>query len=222
MNIQQIRRISIIVILTASAIIAVAITYTSYKEKRWETVASSMAVITAVLAIWSSLNLTWRQEDEKQAQINLYIDDTSHKFAYSLIIINKGGSPAYNVKLDWIIPIKDYEDKVPRFTDFKEAFDFDYLPTEIPYSRFLLGADDFRKLAESNDKPLHYEGTVSYSVSPKSRFRIKQSFKLSLEPFKKRLNVLNDQMDFYFENKKAAVHLKSISESLQKLTKLLE
>jgi hypothetical protein len=184
--------------------------------------ASSMSVITAILAILSSLNLTWKQEDEKQPQISLYIDNTSHKYAYSLVIKNSGGSPAYNVRIEWTNPIIDYAGKIPRFTDFEDANDFDYLPSGISFSRFLIGAEDYRALIQTNNRPLIYNGIVSYSPFSKGKFRIKQKFKLSLEPFRKHVNVLNDQMDFYFENKKMAQYLKSISESLSKLNKSLE
>jgi hypothetical protein len=221
MNIQKIRRLIIILLLLVTSVISLAIIYTSYSQREWATIASAMTVITAILAIWSSLSLTWRQEDEKRPQIDMYIDDTSHKHAYSLIIKNNGGSPAFNVRIKWITPPTDYAGQVPRFTDFDEAYDFDYLPTNTPYSRFLIGSDKFRDLIEKADYPLIYEGIVSYCVSSKASYRTEQPFKLSLEPFKKRLNVLNDQMDFYFENKKLSTHLKSISESLKELNKNL-
>lgn len=207
-----------LLITTAGAIVIIIL---SLKAKKWETTTSAMAVIAAILAIWSSLSVTWQQEDAIQPQIALYIDDTSHKFFYSLIIINRGGSPAYNVKLDWINIIKDFDGKIPRFTDFEDTFDFDYLPTGLTYSRFLIGADDFRKLIDLSNEPLIFEGVISYSESLTSKLRIRQEVKLSLEPFKRKVNVLNDQMDFYFENKKMTPHLKSISDSLKNISKTI-
>ena len=221
MNYRNLRRVFVISILIATGVGAVLITFVAFRVKQWETMASAMAVMAAILAIWSSLNVTWQQEDAKQPQISLFIDDTSHKFAYSLIIINRGGSPAYNVKIQWKNPIKDFEGRIPKFTDFEDGFDFEYLPTEISYSRFLIGADDFRKLSESSERPLHFDGIVSYSERPSSKFRVEQVFKVSLEPFKRRLNVLNDQMDFYFENKKITAHLKAISGSLKEISQSL-
>ena len=222
MNPQKLYRLFLKLILLMSIVIAIVITYISYKQNEWATMASAMTVVTAVLAIGSSLNLTWHQEDEKQPQINLYIDHSSHKHAYSLVIKNEGGSPAYKVKIDWTIPLYDYDHRIPRFTDFDDDYDFHYLQTGVPYSRFIIGSDNIRKLFDESDKPLVYEGLVSYSTSSKGIFRVKQTFKISLEPFKKRLNVLNDQMDFYFENKKISTHLNEINVTLQKLNKTLD
>jgi hypothetical protein len=216
-NTRKIRRIILLFVLIVSTIISITITYIAYRHSEWGTMTSSLTVITAILAIWSSLNLTWSQEDEKRPQLSLHIDNTSHKFAYSLVIKNSGGSPAYNVKLEWTNPILDYNGKAPRFTDSEEFFDFDYLPTDIPYSRFLFGANNFKELLKNGNQPLIYEGIVSFSPFPKSKLRETQNFKISLEPYRKHINVLNDQMDFYFENKKISEHLKSIAESLKEL-----
>lgn len=222
MHPQKFKRAFLQLVLLASIGIAVYITFISYRRREWATAASAMSVITAVIAIWSSLNLTWKQEDEKQPQIDLFIDDTSHKHAYSLIIKNNGGSPAYNVKIDWITPLYDYDDKITRFIDYDNEYDFVLLQNGLQYSRFVMGSDQFRDLVMNSNKPLIYEGIVSFTLSSKGKFVVKQPFKVSLEPFRKRLNVLNDQMDFYFENKNLAKYLKSISESLQNLNNSIE
>jgi hypothetical protein len=221
MHPQRLNRFFLKLLLIVSVTIAIVITAVSYRHNEWATMASAMSVITAVLAIWASLNLTWRQEDEKQPQVNIYIDDMSHKHAYSLVIRNDGGGPAYKVRIDWTVPIYDYENKVPRFTDFEDEYDFEYLHNGSHYSRLIMGADSFRGLIENSDKPLIYEGTISYAIKSESSLRIKHPFKVSLEPLKKRVNVLNDQMDFYFENKKLTSHVKSIADSLQKLHKVI-
>lgn len=200
-------------------LVAVILTGISYAKSEWSTTASAMSVITAVLAIWISLNLTWQQEDAKQPQITLFIDNNSHKHAYSLVIKNEGGSPAYNVRICWTKPIYDYANNIPRFTDFEDEDDFICLPTGLQFSRFLIGSDTFRELCNNGKEPLVFEGDISFSVSPKNKYRESQSFKVSFEPFKKRLNVLNDQMDFYSENIKLTSHLKSIAESLKEINK---
>jgi hypothetical protein len=206
-------------ILFLSVSIAVWIIYESYLQKEWNTVASSLAVITAVLAIAASLNLTWHQEDEKRPYINIYIDDISHKYAYSLVIKNVGGSPAYNVKLDWTIPIFDYEKKIPRFTDADDEYDFQVLYNGAEFSRFLISSDTFQKIIADTNTPKFYEGIIVYTDNPKGKSTVKQHFRISLEPLKRRLNVLNDQMDFYFTNKDISNHLKSISNSLKDMSK---
>lgn len=222
MNPYKLRRLIINIILIASTVIAITITAVSYKNREWSTMAAAMSVITAVLAIWSSLNLTWKQEDEKQPQVIVFIDNDSHKHAFSLVVKNVGGSPAYNVRLNWIEPVYDYDKKAPRFTDFEEAFDFVFLLNGTQHSRLLIGSDDFRQLCEEAQKPLVYQVEVTYSLNPKGTYRVQQTIYVSLEPFRKSINVLNDQMDFYFENKKVGAHLKSISETLKELNKKLQ
>jgi hypothetical protein len=222
MNPLRAKRVTLIILLVLSTCIAITLVAISYSKREWETMTASLSVITAILAIWASLNLTWKQEDDKLPQIIVFIDNISHKYAYSLAIKNEGGSPAYNVRIDWVKPILDFEGKAPRFVDYEDDFDFHYLGTSNQYSRFLFGSDKFQQRVRESNEPLIFEGIISYSFTSKGRYREKRKFKISLEPFRKHLNNANDQMDFYFENKKLTEYLKSVAESLKELSKKSE
>ncbi len=74
MNSKNIKRVAVGLVLTVSVFLSIFLIVKAYIEQKWETIAASLAVITAVFATWSSLRIIWRQEDDLEPEIVLYFD----------------------------------------------------------------------------------------------------------------------------------------------------
>lgn len=196
-------------------LVTLFIIYKAFQKDEWNTIASALAVITALLAIWSSLNVTWHQEDEKKPSLILYLDTKKNKHVTSLIIENVGGQSAYNVIIEWSKPLFDSKGEVVRFTTIHNSFDFQVIPAKKSHSRFVDGTVKLFEKYTRTKEPLIFEGVISYSVSKHSKKRVRETFTVSMEPERKSLQALNDQTDFYAENKNISKGIKDLNETLK-------
>jgi hypothetical protein len=216
------KRTLISILLIVCLLITLFIIYKAFEKNEWNTIASALAVITAVLAIWSSLNLTWHQEDEKLPNLILYLDTKRFKHATSLIIENVGGQAAYKIDIEWTKPLLDHDGNLVKFTDFEKSFDIQILPSKKTHSRFVDATVKlFERYADTNE-PLIFEGIVTYSLTKRSKKRIKEDFQVSMEPERKSLQGFNDQTDFYAENKDVTKAIKALNKTVTEILSKME
>ncbi|WP_223558350.1 hypothetical protein [Chryseobacterium lathyri] len=69
----------------------------SIKNSNWEVTAAALAVIAAIIANFNSQRISWKQEDEYEADIEINFDLKTISRKVLLVIENTGGSRAYKV-----------------------------------------------------------------------------------------------------------------------------
>ena len=73
--------------------------------EEWHTSASTLAVITAIIASWSAQRVIWKQEEALEPNLNVYLDVNSLSDVSQLVVENSGGSSCFNVKIKWEKPL---------------------------------------------------------------------------------------------------------------------
>lgn|GEM_PF-2753689 len=204
------------IFLTITAAVTIGIAISTFIVKEWAAFAATLAVIASLLTIYGSLKLNWRMEDAHDPFLNIYFDTTSHKFATGLVIRNDGGSTAYNIKIHWIKPLKDEDNTEVRFSNADDDIDVYSLPAGQSVSRYVRPTESFFPDGKES-KPETFEGELIFYSSPNGRNSHKQKFKLSMALYKMRFMSLNDQMNFYFENRNLSRHIKELNQLISKL-----
>ena len=92
---------SINFLLLLTFIFSIYLVLQALRNNEWNTIASCLAVITAVLATYLSMRIVWKQEDDYEPDIIIFFDLESKTGIIQLVIKNIGGSNAYDLKLLW-------------------------------------------------------------------------------------------------------------------------
>ncbi len=98
---KKIKRGIISFLILFTFLLSVILALIAYSKNEWNTIASCLAVITALLATYISLRIVWKQEDDLEPDIIVYFDLESKTGIIQFVIQNVGGSNAYDIKLDW-------------------------------------------------------------------------------------------------------------------------
>lgn len=211
----RIQKNIILIVLATAIILAFYILTKTICLKEWNTVSSSLAVITAIIASWSAQRVIWKQEDELEPNLEIILDIDSRKGAAQLLVQNTGGSTAYNIIIHWTKPVKDFKGKVIHFNSGEKGIDFRRLGKGQKYWHYVgTTADLFKKSKDANEL-LEFEGYIEYRRSKKSKFKKSEKFFISLEPYRDSLDSNNDYNNFLSEVAKIHEDLRNINETLK-------
>lgn len=206
------KRILINIFLAIGLILSISLTVKAFYINEWNTIAATLAVITAIIGTFLSLKIVWKQEDEFEPEILVLFDVDSRSGVIQLVIKNIGGSNAYDIKLKWNKTLKDAKDK----------------EVVLPYVPVLTKGDSIKLIidstkdrlqkSETENLELVYGGIVEYKYSKKDKKYRNENFEISLEHFKNKIRPITDQQDFYLKNSGLHESLKEIDKTLKKLT----
>lgn len=181
----------------------------AYLNEEWNVIASSLAVITAIIAAFSSMKIIWKQEDDLEPDIYVYFDLESRSGATQFVIKNRGGSTAHDLKLEWDETL---------LNNNKEEVSLPYIPTlsQGESIRFLIDSTQKRlKDGKEENLDLIYDGCVKYKTSKNSFSFHKREFEIGLSQFANKPRPLTDQQEFYVQNA-------NLNKSILKLNEILE
>jgi len=220
---KKIVRTSIISLLILILAVTTYFCYQAYQKAEWGTITGGLAVVAALLTVVSSISLTWRLEDEKEPYLNIFFDSKSHVRGTSLVVRNDGGSPAFNIRLEWSEVLLDTYGQQVQFNEHPHGFDILILNPGAKVSRFVNGT--IAMFEDYDDTPVPiYKGTLYYSTSRFKKSKLKQDFQISIEHIRKSLLSEDDQAAFYFNNSKLGEKVSemnktmiSINENLKKI-----
>ena len=184
------RRYLILTILFLGFGIAIFVLYNAYCRCEWNTIAASLAVITAIIGAYTSQRILWKQEDDSEPKLLIYFDFKQHRILFELVIENIGGSCAYDVKINWINPLRIFNG---------ENADFGYIPTIYKNQRTGIIIDslsDIKKSDGDTNSEYHYSGEILYKTKSSSKKYKKQHFELSLDS--KRFRTAHDNIEQEF------------------------
>lgn len=213
---KKIKRIVLNLFLISGLILSILLTIKAYFLSEWNTIAGTLAVITAIIGTFLSLKIIWKQEDEYEPEILVSFDVDSRNGIIQLVIKNIGGSNAYDIKLKWNKTLKEAKGK--------EVF--------LPYVPVLTKGDSIRLIvdstmarfqkAETEKEQLIYDGFIKYKYSKKDKKYRKENFEISLEHFKNKIRPITDQQDFYLKNSKLNETVTKINKTLNELIQKID
>lgn len=213
---KRIKRLLISISLIVGLILACFLSLNAYKEGKWETIASSLAVITAIIAAFLSVRVIWKQEDDYEPDIIAFFDLDSRSEIIQFIIKNVGGSNAYDIKLNWISPLADCNERLVElpYVPVLQKGDCIKLFVDISTSRF--------EKAKKEQKELIYEGEILFKYTRSSNRYFKRHFEISLEQFRMKLRPTTDEQNFHLKNANLNENIKEINSTLLKLVNEIE
>jgi hypothetical protein len=188
--------------------------------QEWSVVASSLAVITAIIGSWSAQRIIWKQQEDLEPNIIVYLDLKSRSDCTQFIIENIGGSTAYDVNIKWEKPLKDSKNNNIKFNSGKPNMDFTQITKGQRYTYFV-GVTSKIYEREKNSV-LEYYGVIEYKKGTKNRFKESNDFFITMEPYRISLNTENDVQAFFKENSFIHNDLKQINLTLKELNAKLD
>ncbi len=179
----------------------------SFNNSNWEITAAALAVIAALIANFNSQRITWKQEDEFEADIEINFDLKTISRKVLLVIENTGCSRAYNVNFSISPELKVLNNRTIKngninFIEKKERIQYNVSYTVDMFAQNL-----------SDERPKEYIVEYSFSQSENGRM-IKRQKTISIEQYRMTTSPDSDLEDFYIKNS-------NISEKLEKLEKAI-
>lgn len=176
-------------------------------NSKWEVTAAALAVIAAIIANFNSQRISWKQEDEYEADIDINFDVKVMNRMVLLVIENTGGSRAYKVNFAItpelkVIGNKTIKDGNISFIDKKERIQYHVSGTVEMFEQNLKG-----------ERPKNYIVEYSFSQTENGRI-VKKQKTISMEQYRLTTSPDSDLENFYIKNS-------NISEKLSKLEKAI-
>ncbi len=117
----------------------------SIKNSNWEVTAAALAVIAAIIANFNSQRISWKQEDEYEADIEINFDLKTISRKVLLVIENTGGSRAYKVNFTITPELKVIKNEIIKngnlnFIDKKERIQYNVSDTADMFAQNLNGS----------------------------------------------------------------------------------
>lgn len=125
----NIKRLVINIILLFGLTLAIFVLLKTLNKNELNTVAGSLAVITAIISSWSAQRIIWKQETELEPKLNVCLDIESRRDITQFVIENIGGSTAYDIKIIWTTPLQNQINEDIHFNSGVTGID--YKRTEI-------------------------------------------------------------------------------------------
>ncbi|MDP9959763.1 hypothetical protein [Chryseobacterium lathyri] len=176
-------------------------------NSNWEVTTAALAVVAAIIANFNSQRISWKQEDEYEADIDINFDLKTISRKVLLVIQNTGGSRAYKVNFVITPELKVINNEIIKdrnlnFIEKKEKIQYNVSTTADMFAQNLI-----------NERPKNY--TVEYSFSQTENGKlIKKQKTISIEHYRRTTSPDSDLEDFYIKNG-------NISEKLDKLEKAI-
>ena len=217
----KLKRIIIIVLLGTGLVFSILILIKSLNHNDLNTAASCLAVITAIIASWTALTITWNQENGLLPILELRFDLESRYSLIQLVIENVGKSNAYDIYIKWQKPIFNSNGKEINFPPLPNLRTSQFLVL-LPNERASILVDEeshfFEKYKEAD---LNYYASITYKTSKRAILNEKREIVLSLEHKRKGLSYEKEEPRTHFELQKIPGLLEDIKNVLSKELKNL-
>jgi hypothetical protein len=86
-----------------------------YNKVEWNSIAASLAVVTAIISAWTMQTSFERQEEGRRPYPYPTLDAYSRTSLFQLRLANMGASTAYDIRLNWDKPLLNRKGNPVRF-----------------------------------------------------------------------------------------------------------
>lgn len=184
---------------------SIILIFYSIINSNWEVTAAALAVVAAIIANFNSQRISWKQEDEYEADLDIKFDLKVVRKMALLVIENTGGSRAYNIKFTITPELKVLNNKIIKdgdltFIDKKERIQYYVAYTPDMFDENLKG-----------ERPKDYTVHFSFSHTENGN-SVKKQKTISMEQYRMTTSPDSDLENFFIKNS-------NISEKLDKLEK---
>lgn len=181
-------------------------------KSQWEVTAASLAVIAAILANFNSQRISWKQEDELEANIEINFDLKTINKMVLLVIENIGGSRAYDIEFTIEPPLK-----VISYGEISTGA-FPYIENKDRIQYYVSDTATMFEENEGNKRPHNYK--VNYKFSQiKDGTKTLKTKNLTIEPFRRTTSPDSDYEKFILESTKISGKLDKIEKAITKISK---
>jgi hypothetical protein len=174
-------------LLAIGAIIVPFLLFGFSKVEVWNTVAASLAVITALISAWTTQTLFERQEEAQRPNPYLELDNHNRPGLYLLRLTNMGASTAYDIRLNWNRPLLNAEGKQVLFSQGDPEVLL--LNPNKSIAVFIDGSSDFLK----KYKDAEFSGIVEFKDNPLSNKIFRHDFYISAEMYRYNLRYAKEE-----------------------------
>lgn len=186
---------------------SIILIFYSIINSKWEVTAAALAVVAAIIANFNSQRISWKQEDEYEADIDIKFDLKIVRKMALLVIENTGGSRAYNVKFTITPELKVLNNQIIKdgnltFIDKKERIQY-----------YVANTPDMFDENSKGERPNVYTVYFSFSHTENGN-QVKKQKTISIEKYRMTTSPDSDLENFYIKNS-------NISEKLDKLEKAI-
>lgn len=183
----------------------------------WNTVAGTLAVVTAIISAWAIQKTIWKQEDDQEPLLEIYFDTYSRQGLILLVLKNSGGSNAYDIKIKWEKPLFYGSGREVHFGKTANETEIPVINRGQKYSLIVNSALSVFQKSQDEKSVLDFWGTICFKRNRKDKKHCEIEFFISLEPYRGTPLVETDQLNFYHEGAKIHIELAKISDSLNVL-----
>lgn len=201
---------------------SVMILFFAIDTKEWNTVTACLAVITAIFATYNSQRNMWKQEDDMEPNLEIYLDAKSRHGATQIVIENLGQSSAYNIYIEWKEPLYDSDKKEVHFNlNENEKIEIPVINKGQIFRRYVNTTVDIYQESRKKNNQVLFNGTLYYQMKSKTRFLEKKEFILSVDNYLVIMDFETEKDKFLYDNQKMSQKLENIDNSINKLIKKL-
>jgi hypothetical protein len=143
----------------------------------WTFAAASLAVVTSIIAAWSSLRVVELQEDAQKPNPYPAFDFTSRSSLAMIRVKNIGSMPAHNISLEWVTELKNSRGETIGFPKVGDSPSISALLPGESISQIIDVQSDFFKNLPDDE----YTGTITFQDSSKHPYI--QPFRLDARPY---------------------------------------
>lgn len=186
------------------------------KIEVWNTVAASLAVITAVISAWITQTLLEKQEDAQRPYPYPVLDAYSRTYLFQLRVLNMGGSTAYDICLKWEKPLLNTEGKPIRFSQGEPE-----IPLLLPNASVAVLIDVGHRFLNKY-KDAEYSGEIEFKDDPKSNRVFKHNFYINAEMYRGLPAITSEEQDTHEKLQKLPDEVSKVTKELERLRYDLE
>ena len=183
-------------------------------EGAWAVVAAALAVIASVVIAWTGQRVLELQQDAQQPYPYPTIDATSRYSVLQLCVRNFGGTPAYDICLEWnnskLLLNSDSEAVV-----FTKQEGVPGIPVLLPGENALVPIDEVTRFFNKIEEDANYSGFISCKdASGNSK---KYGFVLSVERHRHSLHYEDEEPKTHYRIQEIPKKLDKLTGELRKL-----
>lgn len=171
---------------------SVTLIFYSIINSNWEVTAAALAVVAAIIANFNSQRISWKQEDDYEADIDIKFDLKIIRKMALLVIENTGGSRAYNVKFTITPELKVLNNEIIKdgnltFIDKKERIQY-----------YVAYTSDMFEENSKGERSKDYKVDFSFSHTENGNL-VKKQKTISMEQYRMTTSPDSDLENFYIK-----------------------
>lgn len=149
-----------------------------YSKVEWNSIAASLAVVTAIISAWTMQTSFEKQEEAQRPYPYPTLDPFSRNQLLQLQLTNMGASTAYDIRLKWDKPLMNREGNPARFSQRDPEVPL-LLPNQSIAVKIDISADFLSKTKDAD-----YSGVVEFKDNPQSNKIFRHNFYISAEMYR--------------------------------------